>query len=591
MQIILANKIYDITEFIKEHPGGSELFVNNSDLTTEFNNSGHSSYAISLLGNFKSEILEKSDPRYKQESKLSYNQTKISKLFTHEDKFNIHKICGTIALINFTHLFIDFYLSGFIGEIHYRSVNFSLMVLSWIHGLLSLTSFQFLVPKSRTGILPMIWQEFRAHSSIFALRSIIIMNLIYFCGKNHLIDIMRLGIVFITMYLADIFSKNLKSNSKETTTSTMPYWTGLDPNIQKYIKIFYTHAQLMATFGCLFLELPYNLLYLIFPIQFAAFLMTLVRKNIISAKLYHILYGLSLLSVYIINCFDYLLYFYILIGFILYYFRIICKINKYYMWFCVFSLYHLLKYPIYFFIASIIYLLFRNTLFEKSDRSESNDIIVSNKLISSDHYLIKIKSANKLDFKPGQYINLYYNIEKRPYTPINIDFNTNEIEFLIKSYTNGNISQKITQNYLTNSVIYFKCPFGTKYYVESEDLFYSNSIPINKTNILMFSCGTGITPFYSMIQNLSNQTKYTIHLYSSYKSPDQSYLFDKLKHSKLYKHAYFSSESNKLNLDKIDLILKSFDKLNTIVFVCGTNFYNQMIIKKCSEFNIESIIF
>jgi len=214
IKIILANRIYDITEFVREHPGGSELFINNSDMTEKFNESGHSSYAISLLGNFKPETLDNSDPRYCQGSKLSYNQTKISKLFTHEDKFNIHKICGFIVLINYISLFIDYCLSGFVGEISYRKMDIGFMALSWIHGLLSLSSFQFLVPKSRTGILPMIWQEFRVHSSIFALRSIIIMNLIYFGGSNQITEIIRLGIVFLTMYLADIFSKYLRSDSK-----------------------------------------------------------------------------------------------------------------------------------------------------------------------------------------------------------------------------------------------------------------------------------------------------------------------------------------------------------------------------------------
>jgi len=118
MKIILSNKIYDITEFVKEHPGGSELFVNNSDMTEQFNNSGHSSYAMSLISNFKSETLDCSDSRFKQISDLSYNQNKISKLFTHEDKFNIHKICGVIVLINFMSLFIDYCLSGFIGQLH-----------------------------------------------------------------------------------------------------------------------------------------------------------------------------------------------------------------------------------------------------------------------------------------------------------------------------------------------------------------------------------------------------------------------------------------------------------------------------------------
>jgi len=33
MQIIINNKIYDITTFIDEHPGGRELFILNKDHT------------------------------------------------------------------------------------------------------------------------------------------------------------------------------------------------------------------------------------------------------------------------------------------------------------------------------------------------------------------------------------------------------------------------------------------------------------------------------------------------------------------------------------------------------------------------------
>jgi hypothetical protein len=468
MNIILANNIYDITEFVKEHPGGSELFINNSDMTEEFNHSRHSSHAISLLSNFKSIELSNTDHRYTDNSILTFNQTKVSKLFTHEDTFNIHKICGLIVLINFICLFIDFCLTGFVGIISYRNVNIWFIALTWVHGLLSLSSFQFLVPKDRTGILPMIWQEFRAHSSIFALRSIIIMNVIYFFGMNHITEIIRLLIVLTTMYMADNFSKYLSSNRKESTTLSMPYWSGCDPRLQKYIKIFYTHAQFMATFACLVTSMPY-ILYIVFPIQLAALLMTLVRKNIISSKVYHILYALSLLSGYIIDFMSYNLYYSIIICTLLYYLRINCKLNKYYMWFLVFSFYNIQLDPIYLFLSAIIYLLFRNNIFDKTKRVESNNTILSNTMISSDHYLIKIKCANEIDFKPGQYINLYYNTKKRPYTPIMVDNNKNEIEFLIKTYENGELSPKIIESYLINSVIYFKGAFGTKYYLPSDN--------------------------------------------------------------------------------------------------------------------------
>ena len=71
-----------------------------------------------------------------------------------------------------------------------------------------------------------------------------------------------------------------------------------------------------------------------------------------------------------------------------------------------------------------------------------------------------------MDYKYGQYINLFFNELKRPYTPISIKTITsdntkiNEIEFLIKSYTNGIVSSKITKNYVIDSIIYYKGPFG-----------------------------------------------------------------------------------------------------------------------------------
>ncbi len=106
----------------------------------------------------------------------------------------------------------------------------------------------------------------------------------------------------------------------------------------------------------------------------------------------------------------------------------------------------------------------------------------------------------------------------------------------------------------------------------------------------MFSCGTGITPFYSMIQNLSIKTKYKINLYASFKSIDQSLLFDKLNHSNLSKYAYYSSQSNKLSIDKLHIIFNIISCENSIVFICGTESYNELIMQTCLDFNIEYYI-
>ena len=51
INIILDNKLYNITTYINEHPGGTEVFKNNQDLTEKFNEVGHSKYVCRTMIN------------------------------------------------------------------------------------------------------------------------------------------------------------------------------------------------------------------------------------------------------------------------------------------------------------------------------------------------------------------------------------------------------------------------------------------------------------------------------------------------------------------------------------------------------------
>jgi len=53
MNIIINNILYDITTFVDEHPGGNAVFKKDTNHTEDFNTVGHSSYAVSLLNNYK----------------------------------------------------------------------------------------------------------------------------------------------------------------------------------------------------------------------------------------------------------------------------------------------------------------------------------------------------------------------------------------------------------------------------------------------------------------------------------------------------------------------------------------------------------
>jgi cytochrome b involved in lipid metabolism len=52
---VINNGVYDITKYLRLHPGGEEILmnVNGQDATTEFSDIGHSSSAKKMLEKFK----------------------------------------------------------------------------------------------------------------------------------------------------------------------------------------------------------------------------------------------------------------------------------------------------------------------------------------------------------------------------------------------------------------------------------------------------------------------------------------------------------------------------------------------------------
>jgi ferredoxin-NADP reductase len=657
MKVIINNNIYDITTFISEHPGGANVFTENNcdihdditDLTDKFNEVGHSEYAVNLLGNYKVEELSEDDPRFKRDKKLEYNKTKISKLITHEDTYHVHKSMGIISLLNYVYLFFDFFYSGATAEITLRGVDGGFIGLTWVHTILSLSALQFLIPRTRTGILPMIWQEFRAHSIIFAARSFLIINALYFLfDSNDTTSLpalaMRLAFILIAMKLADISTDHLRENRKETTTATMPYWSDCPASLQSTLKYFYTHSQMMATVMCLFGKIPY-ILAVAFPIQFASFLMTLVRKNIISAFWYHMLYSCSLFLGYLIDATEPLMYATVFIGFALIYARVNLKVNKYILWTVVALTGGFFKYAtseettmhdiisklkLFAIPMVLVYTYYlanngSNVTFSKyvSDiifdrehtREESNHRVENNitygKREGEIYNKITVQLCEKYEkYKPGMYFNLYFDTKKRPYTPIELSSDITSSSkgdtatFLIKRTPNGEVSPNICDKYLINQTVYVKGPFGRKYYDTSPEVksFVCDTIKITAKYIVMCSCGSGITPFYSMgiawsndditQQSSDDKRVQELHYISSYRTREDALLRVSLKTNNVHvkERLFISNENTKLTpatlIDYLTDIIENPDETNTphdiAVFICGTPAYSQMIKDACS---------
>ena len=283
--LTINNTKYNLTSWQNNHPGGYKILqkYNNKDATKEFYKIKHSQYAIELLEKIRSNSSNTSELLINDK-----NNNWMEKLFTEEDKNNLHKILGIYCLLHFLYRYsisLTFDINGGIDS------SFLSIITILIHGLLSFSSLKFYVPKERINTKPMIWQEFRAHNIIFGFRSIMCCFYLWLGIK---FNIRRISIllccnqVINSLYAADLVTKQLRINNLESTTSTMPYWENCSFKTQNRFKYFYAYCQYLATLSCISCN---NIIWpfiTLLPIQLASFLMTLVRKGLISAKNYQV---------------------------------------------------------------------------------------------------------------------------------------------------------------------------------------------------------------------------------------------------------------------------------------------------------------
>jgi len=220
----------------------------------------------------------------------------MNSLFSSHDVLNIHKILGFGCLANFGYRFYN--------RILYGSMLFDNSIFTYVtpmvHLSLSLSSFIFSVPTHRFNSKAIIWRELQLHNIIFTSRSVCMMyHALFFKELNAFYYFSRLGIVLFHHYLADLATAKYQKDNK-TTTRDIPYDTKntLIPYVNKK---FYAISQLLATSGILLSNNCDNGFFIMFPIQLSTFLMTLVRKNIISNNTWHILYAMSLSVPYLLN--------------------------------------------------------------------------------------------------------------------------------------------------------------------------------------------------------------------------------------------------------------------------------------------------
>jgi hypothetical protein len=270
------------------------------------------------------------------------NVENLHKLVTREDPIHLHKALGLACLFNFVYrLFLLFSQGTMFLDTPSGIVSVGL------HGLLSVSSLIFHIPQNRVNGKPMIYPEMRAHTIVFTLRSVL-SCFSYYYGFSQFT---RMCIIFLTMISADSVTLFYnQDNANGTTIRNMPYDKRVTEETKNSVKLMNSNMQIGAT---LFMLGNIESAFLpMLAIQIAALLSTLVRKSIISANMWHIIYAMSL-WVNIVLYYNSLPINYIIIQVVCYnlYKRIFFpnRTNKYFNWFIIcglFALYnHIQFYP------------------------------------------------------------------------------------------------------------------------------------------------------------------------------------------------------------------------------------------------------
>lgn len=213
----------------------------------------------------------------------------LYKLFTREDAGNLHKTLGTMCLLHFVY------------RMAYDPIfdtSYSTPMLALMHFVLSISSLIFHLPANRIKGAPMMWPLFRLHSIIFATRSVLV-ALIVWAWQRHILpneatDVLKGVSVMGTLIAADIVTRTHRQVNTDTTMRDMPFPTATPGKLITIANYFYSASQILATMNMLYATTVGSPFMLLFPIQIAAFLMTLVRKGIITSGMWHIVYALAL---------------------------------------------------------------------------------------------------------------------------------------------------------------------------------------------------------------------------------------------------------------------------------------------------------
>jgi NAD(P)H-flavin reductase len=616
MIIYINNDKYDITEFMNEHPGGSNVFKDGEDLTEEFEDVHHSREAMTRLNEFKiddsssNEVLsEKENSGIKIEDvsildflKSKFNASPLRKLFTKEDKANMHKILGVVSLLVYAWYYFGVIKNGSTYGIPRGRTTLDVVLSMLPAALLSISSLQFNLANNFTmngfGLLN---NEFRNVNGIFVIRSILLGAIGYlFRNKPNAHVIFVWAILMMNMFIREKISDIANPDGitpSSTVRSKSRFWDSCPNWFSENIRTFYSGVQITAS-GCPLLTTSlYPNISAIFVLQLASFSATLLKKGFIGLFGWH--------SIYI---FTYIISFIglfrespepalygntglLILSIIAYNLRVNARITRYALW--TLAAIALLSWRnggtktmvISVIMAAVIFHLFGKLQDPPRKASDFRDIVKKNTEIIPNIFKLDISLKQDTIIKPGQFVKLFGNDKSSPYTPV--DWSDRSLMLYIKSYTGG-ISEHICRSWTNNSDAMLDGPYGDNYYDPDTDILHTKAGVVPHGEIIMFCCGTGIAPFNAIVTHLSPDTKYNFRIYASFSSKETRFLLDNIP-KYVHKKLFYSNLARIAQKDIQTIIKRRSNKISAIL-ICGTPDYSVMVQSSVSEIKPSTLI-
>lgn len=611
MHIIIHNKKYNITEFMNEHPGGATVFKHNEDLTQDFEDVYHSQDARTRLKNFlieedndlhhrenggieenkEKQNLKVEDISFLEFLESKFNASRFRKLFTKEDKGNIHKILGVITLINYVWYYFGTLKKGSTYGIPNGRTTTDVVLSMIPAALLSVSSLQFNLAKNFTtsgfGILN---NEFRNVNGLFVIRSILLGATGYIFRKMpNVHTIFVWGILMMNMFFREKITDLSNQTGKQHTESSairsgIQYWESCPKWFSENIRIFYSGAQITFNVWVLLSTSFYPNISAIFVLQLASFAGTLMKKGIIGLLGWHSIY----IFTYFISFIGLLrerpepaLYGntgLLILSIIAYNLRVNARLTRYALW-TLFTI-ALLCWRNAGAITTIFSVIVVAAAFHLSGRlqdpsrkaTDFRNIIQKNTEIVPNMYRLDISLKQKTIVKPGQFVKLTADGGCKPYTPV--EWSDRSLSLYIKSYKGG-ISEKICRYWTLNSDVKLAGPYGDNFYEPDTDKLHTKQGVVPHGEIIMFCCGTGIAPFNAIVTHLAPGTKYKCRIYASFPSKKDRFLVDTIP-TTVHKKMFYSNSGRITPMD-IQSIVQRRSKNISAILICGTPEYNTMI--------------